>query len=109
MEKAIGNYLLLKTIILITNKKIMNDNNKANLTNIEEGDELESKRPITIENKNLIESENIIENNEESHSFGWSQYSEITNGRFAMIGFLAIIIIELISNKSFLTWAGIMN
>ena len=44
---------------------------------------------------------------EDRYKFGWSSYSEITNGRFAMIGFLAIILIELISQKSFLNWAGI--
>ena len=43
----------------------------------------------------------------DNYKFGWSSYSEITNGRFAMIGFLAIILIELISRKSFLNWAGI--
>ena len=43
----------------------------------------------------------------DKYKFGWSNYSEITNGRFAMIGFLAIILIELISQKSFLNWAGI--
>ncbi len=44
---------------------------------------------------------------EDKYKFGWSNYSEITNGRFAMLGFLAIILIELISQKSFLHWAGI--
>ena len=44
---------------------------------------------------------------EDKYKFGWSNYSEITNGRFAMLGFLAIILIELISQKSFLSWAGI--
>ena len=44
---------------------------------------------------------------EDSYKFGWSNYSEITNGRFAMLGFIAIILIELISQKSFLNWAGI--
>ena len=44
---------------------------------------------------------------EDRYKFGWSDYSEITNGRFAMLGFLAIILIELISQKSFLNWAGI--
>ena len=45
---------------------------------------------------------------EDKYKFGWSSYSEITNGRFAMIGFLAIIIIELFSKQSFLKWAGIL-
>jgi len=45
---------------------------------------------------------------EDEYKFGWSSYSEITNGRFAMIGFFAIILIELISQQSFLKWAGIL-
>ena len=45
---------------------------------------------------------------EDEYKFGWSGYSEITNGRFAMIGFLAIILIELFSQQSFLKWAGIL-
>jgi len=44
----------------------------------------------------------------EEYKFGWSSYSEITNGRFAMIGFLAIVLIELFSKQSFLNWAGIL-
>ena len=44
----------------------------------------------------------------DEYKFGWSIYSEITNGRFAMIGFLAIILIELFSKQSFLEWAGIL-
>ena len=42
----------------------------------------------------------------DEYKFGWSNYSEMTNGRFAMIGFLAIILIELFSKQSFLNWAG---
>ena len=44
----------------------------------------------------------------DDYKFGWSRYSEITNGRFAMIGFLAIVLIELFSKQSFLKWAGIL-
>ena len=44
---------------------------------------------------------------EDRYKFGWSNYSEITNGRFAMLGFFAIILIEVLSQKSFLNWAGI--
>ena len=51
--------------------------------------------------------EKSIEFNDE-YKFGWSSYSEITNGRFAMIGFLAIILIELFSKQPFLKWAGIL-
>jgi len=45
---------------------------------------------------------------EDKYKFGWSSYSEITNGRFAMIGFITIILIELFSKQSFLKWAGIL-
>ena len=77
-----------------------------------------------LENESLIEQQkdpkNINEQIEENkldeksieikdeYKFGWSSYSEITNGRFAMIGFLAIILIELFSKQSFLKWAGIL-
>ena len=44
----------------------------------------------------------------DEYKFGWSSYSEITNGRFAMIGFFAIVLIELFSKQSFLKWAGIL-
>ncbi len=59
---------------------------------------------INSEEINIDEQSIEIEDN---YKFGWSNYSEITNGRFAMLGFLAIILIELISQKSFLNWAGI--
>ena len=42
-------------------------------------------------------------------SFGWSAYAERVNGRFAMIGFTAILIIEALSNQSFLKWAGLLG
>jgi len=44
----------------------------------------------------------------DEYKFGWSSYSEKTNGRFAMIGFLSIILIELFSKQSFLKWVGIL-
>jgi len=56
--------------------------------------------------KDKLDQESIEIKDE--YKFGWSSYSEITNGRFAMIGFLAIIIIELFSRQSFLKWAGIL-
>jgi len=55
---------------------------------------------------NKLDSKSIEIKDE--YKFGWSSYSEITNGRFAMIGFLAIILIELFSKQSFLNWAGIL-
>ena len=66
-----------------------------------------SKQTSNLETNNLVSDYHSDKDIE--YTFGWSRYSEITNGRFAMLGFLAILIIELISNKSFLSWAGIIN
>ena len=41
--------------------------------------------------------------------FGWSNYAERINGRFAMIGFIAVLMIETFSKISFLEWAGIIK
>ena len=41
-------------------------------------------------------------------SFGWSGYAERINGRFAMVGFMAILLIESISGETFLHWAGLV-
>ena len=41
--------------------------------------------------------------------FGWSGYAERINGRFAMLGLIAVLLIEMISRTSFLEWAGIIS
>jgi len=41
--------------------------------------------------------------------FGWSGYAERINGRFAMIGLMAVLLIEAVSKISFLEWAGIIS
>ena len=45
----------------------------------------------------------------DSPSFGWSAYAERINGRFAMIGFMAVLLIEAINNQSFLNWVGVFR
>lgn len=41
-------------------------------------------------------------------AFGWSAYAERVNGRFAMVGFLAVLLIEVLSHDTFLHWAGLV-
>jgi Chlorophyll A-B binding protein. len=41
-------------------------------------------------------------------AFGWSAYAERVNGRFAMVGFMAVLLVEAISGDTFLRWAGLM-
>ena len=41
-------------------------------------------------------------------AFGWSGYAERVNGRFAMVGFVAVLLIEALSGDTFLHWAGLV-
>ena len=41
-------------------------------------------------------------------AFGWSAYAERIIGRFAMLGFAAVLVIEALSGDSFLHWAGLI-
>ena len=84
----------------------MNPNKKSNSNNKNIANEIDQ---VKHENLDLVDNDNKKTSKEDKYVFGWSQYSEITNGRFAMIGFAAIILIEVISKKSFLYWAGIIH
>ena len=77
----------------LENDSVIQQQKDPNYINEQNGDNKLDEKSIDIENE---------------YKFGWSNYSEITNGRFAMIGFLAIILIELFSRQSFLEWAGIL-
>ena len=82
----------------------------SEVTNLDNESSFEKQKDINDTNENTREN-NLEEKSkdiEDKYKFGWSSYSELTNGRFAMIGFLAIILIELFSQQSFLKWAGIL-
>ena len=82
----------------------------SEITNLENESFIEQQLDpnyISEQNGDNKLDEKSLEINDE-YKFGWSSYSEITNGRFAMIGFLAIVLIELFSQQSFLKWAGIL-
>ena len=75
------------------NESVIEQQKDANYINEQTGENKLDEKLIDIDDK---------------YKFGWSSYSEKTNGRFAMIGFLSIILIELFSKQSFLKWAGIL-
>ena len=82
----------------------------SEVTNLESESLVEQQKDPNRINEQIEENkldEKTIEIQDE-YQFGWSSYSEITNGRFAMIGFLAIVLIEVFSKQSFLKWAGIL-
>ena len=84
----------------------MNPSEKSNSINTENGNDINQ---VKDDNLNLSDEYKQTSLEDDRYVFGWGQYSEITNGRFAMIGFAAIILIEIISKKSFLDWAGIIH
>ena len=90
----------------MNSKKEQTNSEVANLENNSSINKQEDENFVNEQNINKLDIKSI--DIEDEYKFGWSNYSEITNGRFAMIGFLAIILIELFSQQSFLKWAGIL-
>jgi len=40
-------------------------------------------------------------------AFGWNSYAEQINGRFAMVGFVALLLLEFFTRQDFFTWLGL--
>ena len=78
----------------------MNSNNETNQNN-----QLIEQETTDLEIKNLSPSATT----NDIPQFGWSGYAERINGRFAMVGLMAVLLVEAISRISFLEWAGIIN
>ena len=78
----------------------MNSNTEKTLDN-----QSKEQEKTDSEIKNLIPSATTPDIPE----FGWSGYAERINGRFAMIGLIAVLLIEALSKISFLEWAGIIS
>ena len=91
----------------MNSKKEQTNSEVTNLETESSSEEQKNENYINeLTGDNKLDEKSILI--EDEYKFGWSSYSEITNGRFAMIGFLAIILIELVSKQSFLKWAGIL-
>ena len=67
-----------------TNSEVTNLENESFIDEQKDPNQINEK----IEDKQIDEKSIEIK---DEYKFGWSSYSEITNGRFAMIGFLAIV------------------
>ncbi|MGF1518831.1 MAG: chlorophyll a/b-binding protein [Nodosilinea sp.] len=44
---------------------------------------------------------------ETAPAFGWNRYAERINGRFAMVGFVALLVLELVTGQTFWSWLGL--
>jgi len=76
-------------------------------SNTETNQDIESTEPEQTDSeiKNLSPSATT----NDIPAFGWSGYAERINGRFAMVGLMAVLLIEALSKISFLEWAGIIS
>jgi hypothetical protein len=45
--------------------------------------------------------------NQPEPAFGWTLYAEQINGRFAMVGFVALLVLEFFTHQDFFTWLGL--
>lgn len=45
--------------------------------------------------------------NQPEPAFGWTPYAELINGRFAMVGFVALIVLEFFTRQDLITWLGL--
>jgi hypothetical protein len=64
--------------------------------------------PLTVAAKAPTTSATTSATTSDDPAFGWSAYAERVNGRFAMLGFAAVVLIELLSHDTFLHWAGLV-
>jgi hypothetical protein len=39
--------------------------------------------------------------------FGWTQYAEQLNGRFAMVGLVSLLVLEAVTQQDVITWLGL--
>ncbi|PZV18033.1 MAG: chlorophyll A-B binding protein [Leptolyngbya sp.] len=45
--------------------------------------------------------------NQPEPAFGWTAYAEQINGRFAMLGFVTLLLLEFLTQQDLLTWLGL--
>ncbi|MGD1861076.1 MAG: chlorophyll a/b-binding protein [Leptolyngbyaceae cyanobacterium] len=63
----------------------------------------ESTAPKAVE---TTAPEPTTEKTPDAPTFGWNAYAERINGRFAMVGFMALLLLELFTRQNFFTWLG---
>ncbi len=46
--------------------------------------------------------------NTQEPTFGFNRYAERLNGRAAMVGFVALLLVEVLTGKGLLSWLGLV-
>ncbi|MEL6399582.1 MAG: chlorophyll a/b-binding protein [Cyanobacteria bacterium J06626_4] len=68
--------------------------------------------PETPDTTNIVpkvpeaSTDTAIATADKTPSFGLNDYAERINGRFAMVGFVALLLLELITHQTFFAWLG---
>jgi hypothetical protein len=57
-----------------------------------------------ILNNWAIEPKMYVE--DEERRFGWTEYAELANGRLAMIGFVSLLVLEVVTHKGLIAIIG---
>ena len=65
------------------------------------------KGKIMNSETNQTETTNTEITNQPEPGFGWTTYAEQINGRFAMIGFITLLILEFFTKQDLFTWLGL--
>jgi hypothetical protein len=65
-----------------------------------------SHPPAPEEEAKPSSSESASPETPQNPTFGWNVYAEKLNGRFAMVGFVALLLLELLTRQDFFTWLG---
>lgn len=68
---------------------------------------LNQKIMTTSEQPENISIQSQIKPVQPEPTMGWTAYAEKINGRFAMVGFIILILIEIFTQQDIFTWLGL--
>lgn len=77
---------------------------------IESVQALESSSKSPMSSKSIPSASNQsqpVRPNQPEPAFGWTSYAEQINGRVAMLGFVSLLVLELITHQDLFTWLGL--
>jgi Chlorophyll A-B binding protein len=56
---------------------------------------------------NKTPTDSKVQTSSAEPSFGWNVYAEQVNGRFAMMGFVLLLLLEFVTGQDLFTWLGL--
>lgn len=66
-----------------------------------------SNEAASEKNENQPETASKPEILQPEPAFGWTSYAEQINGRFAMLGIVLLLVMELFTHQDFFSWLGL--